>query len=225
MVTNRIKPSIAIVGGTGKEGKGLAYRWAQAGYSVTIGSRSIEKAEIAKNEVNTLLHKNVVFSDLNENAVEKAEIIVITVPYSAHRNILEALKDKLKGKVIVDVTVPLIPPAITKIKMPSEGSASQEAQNILGPQCKVISAFQNISYDLLMHDEEILCDVLVCGSDEEARLLGLQLVRDARLKGWDAGPLENSVVAEGLTSILIRLNTKYGSKSAGIKITGIDRKE
>ena len=223
MVTNGIKPSIAIVGGTGKEGKGLAFRWAQAGYTVTVGSRNIEKAEVAKNELNRILHRNAVCADTNDSAVEKAEVIVITVPYSAHRNILETLKERLQGKVIIDVTVPLVPPAVTKVQMPSEGSAAQEAQKILGPECRVVSAFQNISHDLLMNNDEIQCDVFVCGTDNEARLIGLNLAKDAGLTGWDAGPIENSVVVEGLTSILIGLNKQYGSKSSGIKITGINR--
>ena len=224
MFSNETKPIIAIVGGTGKEGKGLALRWAKAGYKVIIGSRDYERAEKVKNELNVLLNNPVIYADTNESAVEKAEVIVITVPYGAHRSILESLKERLRRKVIVDVTVPLIPPEITKVQMPIDGSASQEALKILGSGSRIISAFQNISYDLLMNNEEIQCDVFVCASDQEARMIGLTLVKDAGLTGWDAGPLENSVIAEGLTSILIGLNKKYGSKSAGIKITGIDRK-
>jgi len=224
MFSNETKPIIAIVGGTGKEGKGLALRWAKAGYKVIIGSREYEKAEKVKNELNVLLNNFTIFADTNENAVEKAEVIVITVPYGAHRSILESLKESIRGKVIIDVTVPLVPPEITKVQMPIDGSASQEALKILGSGSRIISAFQNISYDLLMNNEEIQCDVFVCASDQEARMIGLTLVKDAGLTGWDAGPLENSVIAEGLTSILIGLNKKYGSKSAGIKITGIDRK-
>ena len=223
MFSNETKPIIAIVGGTGKEGKGLALRWAKAGYKVIIGSRDYERAEKVKNELNVLLNNPVIYADTNESAVEKAEVIVITVPYGAHRSILESLKERLRRKVIVDVTVPLIPPEITKVQMPVDGSASLEALKILGSESRIISAFQNISYDLLMNNEEILCDVFVCGTDQEARMIGLTLVKDAGLTGWDAGPLENSVIAEGLTSILIGLNKRHGSKSAGIKITGIDR--
>jgi 8-hydroxy-5-deazaflavin:NADPH oxidoreductase len=112
---------------------------------------------------------------------------------------------------------------VTKVQVPAAGSAAQEAQKIIGVDCKIASAFHNISYDLLMKDEKILCDVLVCGIDEETRQAVLELVKDAGLIGWDAGPLENSVVAESLTSILIHINKKYKARNAGIKITGIVR--
>jgi len=219
MVIN--KESIAIIGGTGKEGKGLALRWAKSGYQVTIGSRNLEKAEAARDELNGILKNHIVSANTNEKAAQSADIIVFTVPYSAHKQILESLKPSLQGKTIIDVTVPLVPPQISSVKMPMEGSASQEAQHVLGPGCKIVSAFQNISYDLLMRDSKIDCDVLVCATDDDAKIIGLRLVEDAGLIGWDAGPIENSVVVEGMTSILIGLNKKYGSKNAGIKITGI----
>jgi NADPH-dependent F420 reductase len=214
---------IAIVGGTGKEGKGLAFRWGKAGYRVIIGSRNLEKAQMAVNEIISLLPPN---SDLtgetNESAVKQADVVVITVPYQAHRDILTLLKTALQEKIVIDVTVPLVPPLVTKVQMPLAGSAAQEALKILGQGCRVASAFQNISYDLLLNDAPVLCDVLVCGTDQDTRHTVLELVKDAGLTGWDAGSLENSVVAEGLTSILINLNKIYHSRTAGIKITGID---
>jgi NADPH-dependent F420 reductase len=214
---------IAIVGGTGKEGKGLAFRWGKAGHRVIIGSRNLEKAQLAVNEIKILLPPNSELSgNTNELALKQADIVVITVPYQAHRDILTALTTELQGKIIIDVTVPLVPPQVTKVQMPVDGSAAQEAQKILGQGCKVASAFQNISYDLLLNDAPILCDVLVCSAELETRQIVLELVKDAGLTGWDAGPLENSVVVEGLTSILINLNKKYHSHTAGIKITGID---
>jgi NADPH-dependent F420 reductase len=219
---NMPNKKIALVGGTGKEGKGLAFRWAKAGHEVIIGSRSLEKAQLAVAEITSSLPSNLrLFAETNENAVERADFVVITVPYSAHKDILTALKGKLKKKIIIDVTVPLIPPQVTKVQVPTAGSAAQEAQKIIGADCKVASAFHNISYDLLMKDEPILCEVLVCGIDEETRQSVLELVMDAGLIGWDAGPLENSVVAESLTSILIHINKKYKAHNAGIKITGI----
>jgi NADPH-dependent F420 reductase len=217
------KLKIAIIGGTGKEGKGLAFRWGKAGHRVVIGSRNLEKAQFAVDEIKPLLPNNSLLTgDINESAIKQADIVVITVPYQAHREILNALKNELQGKIIIDVTVPLVPPHVTKVQMPSDGSAAQETQMILGLGCKVASAFQNISYDLLLNDAPILCDVLVCCSDEQTRQIVLGLVKDAGLSGWDAGPLENSVVVEGLTSILININRKYHSRTAGIKITGID---
>ena len=216
---------IAIIGGTGKEGKGLAYRWAKAGHEVTIGSRQVEKAQIAADEVNAMLGEgkgNVVGLE-NLQAADWCDIVTLTVPFAAHKPMLESLKDVVKGKIFIDVTVPLVPPKVSMVQMPEAGSAGKEAQEILGIETPVISAFQNISYERLIKDGDIDCDVLVCGSSKDARNTVLQLVEDAGMKGWDAGVLENSMVVEGLTSILININKKYGSKEAGIKITGVPR--
>lgn len=222
MTDSPITTSIAVLGGTGKEGKGLAYRWAKAGYSILIGSRTPEKAEAAAAEIRDLLGgKGNVEGTTNLAAAQAAEIIVLTVPYAAHRPTLEGVKDALQGKLLVDVTVPLVPPKVTRVQMPPDGSAAQEAHRILGEGVEVTSAFQNISYEHLLREEPVECDVLVTGTSLAARAKTLELVAAAGLVGWDAGPIENSVVAEGLTSVLIGINKQYGSKSAGIKITGI----
>lgn len=218
--------TIAIIGGTGKEGKGLAYRWVKAGYPVVIGSRNAEKAFAAVEELSAKLtdqEKQLLTGMENSEAVRKAGIAVLTVPYQFHRDILTALKDDLAGKYLLDVTVPLVPPKVSTVQIPPEGSVSLQAQKILGDATPVISAFQNISFELLLSDEKIECDVLVCGADKESRKVGLKLVKAAGLKGWNAGPLENSIVAEGFTSILIRINKQAGTKSAGIQITGVPR--
>jgi hypothetical protein len=217
--------TIAVLGGTGKEGKGLAYRWAKAGYRVLIGSRSSERAVTAASEIMQLLEgsTSVVGMD-NHEAAEQANIIVLTVPYSAHRSTLEAVKDALKGKLLIDVTVPLVPPKVTKVQMPAAGSAAQEAKEIVGEGVEVVAAFQNISHEHLLSDDEAGCDVLVTGSSKDARTEALKLVEAAGLTGWDAGPIENSVVVEGLTSVLIHINKQYDSTHAGIKITGASKK-
>ena len=215
--------SIAVLGGTGKEGKGLAFRWAKAGYKVTIGSRDIEKARTAAAELNQLLGSNAVEGQDNLTAAQKASLVVLTVPYSAHRTTLETVKDVLQGKILVDVTVPLVPPKVTRVQMPSAGSAAQEAKEILGEGVEVVDAFQSISYEHLMFGDEVPCDVLVTGSSKEARTQVINLVEAAGLTGWDAGPIENSVVVEGLTSLLIYINKQYGSTHAGIKITGVHK--
>ena len=216
--------TIAIVGGTGKEGKGLAYRWARAGYKIIIGSRSKEKADAAAQELLQLLGKTCPVSGAaNPDAVQAADLVVMTVPFSVHMDMLESLRPFVGGKILVDVTVPLVPPKVTRVQMPPAGSAAQEAQGILGEAAQVVSAFQNISYEHLLNDEELECDVLVCGSSKAARGVVLALVKAAGLVGWDAGPLENSVVVEGMTSILIGLNKQYGVQAAGIRITGIVR--
>ena len=215
---------IAILGGTGKEGKGLALRWAKAGYHILIGSRSIEKANAAALELQDLLgNKLFVEGTTNLKAAERANIVVLTVPYSAHRTTLENVKEALQGKILVDVTVPLVPPALAKVQMPPSGSAAQEAHLLLGDNVQVTSAFQNVSYKHLLHGETIECDVLVTGTSQEARAETLQLVNAAGLTGWDAGPIENSAVVEGLTSVLININKLYGSTNAGIKIIGVDK--
>jgi len=216
--------TIGILGGTGKEGKGLAYRWAKAGYRVIIGSRSVEKAEGAANELLGLLKDAHISGRDNLQAAQEADLLVLTVPFAVHKETLTYLKEALKGKILIDVTVPLVPPRVTRVQMPPAGSAAQEAQEILGPDVQVVSAFQNISYEHLLKGEDVDCDVLVCGGNKASRAEVLQLVKDAGLVGWDAGPLENSVIAEGLTSILIGLNKQYGVPSSGIRITGIDRK-
>jgi hypothetical protein len=213
--------SIAVLGGTGKEGKGLAYRWARAGYHVFIGSRDAEKAKTAADEVRGMLGDGVSINGLgNLEAAKEANIVVLSVPYSAHRSTLESVKEELKGKILVDVTVPLVPPKVSTVQMPAAGSAAQEAQEIVGEGVEVCAAFQNISHEHLLDNSNVECDVLITGTSKNARAEVVKLVEAAGLTGWDAGPIENSVVVEGLTSVLIGINKKYGSTHAGIKITG-----
>ncbi len=214
--------TIAILGGTGKEGKGLAYRWARAGYKVLIGSRTHQKAVAAAEELSMMLGGQALIEGLeNLEAAQSADISILTVPYAAHRTTLESVKDAVQGKLLIDVTVPLVPPKVSKVQMPEAGSAAQEAQQILGEGVEVCSAFQNISHEHLLGDENVECDVLVTGTSKDARAEAIKLVEAAGLTGWDAGPIENSVVVEGLTSVLIGINKKYGSTHAGIKITGV----
>ncbi len=217
--------TIAVLGGTGKEGKGLAYRWAKAGYKVLIGSRSEERAVTAASEIMELAEGSTsIVGTSNKEAAQLADIVVVSVPYAAHRETLESVKDVLKGKILIDVTAPLVPPKVTKVQMPPAGSAAQEAKEIVGEGVEVVAAFQNISHEHLLKDEFIECDVLVTGTSKDARGEVLKLVEAAGLVGWDAGPIENSVVLEGLTSVLININKQYGSTHAGIKITGANQK-
>lgn len=214
--------TIGIIGGTGREGNGLAYRWAKAGHQVIIGSRSEEKALAAAADLAAMLPQDAkILGMTNAEAVARCDIAVLTVPFSAHAETLTALKDLLKGKILIDVTVPLNPAKVTRVSMPPEGSAAQQAQKILGEEVQVVAAFQNIAYEHLLNDEKVECDVLVCGTGKEARRTVIGLVQDVGLTGWDAGVIENAVVLEGLTSILIGLNIQHKVSSAGIKITGI----
>jgi len=218
---------IGIIGGTGKEGKGLAYRWVQAGHEVIIGSRQKEKAQKAVDELTQQLQDGaeLLHGMENREAVMACDIAVVSVPYSGHRATLEDLKDVLDGKIIIDVVVPLMPPKVTKVQMPEAGSVAQEAQAILGDNCHVVDAFQNISHERLMGKGDVDCDVLVCGKGKAAREVVLGLVADTGLHGWDAGPIENAVVVEGLTSILIGLNIQHKVHASGIRITGLPSRD
>jgi NADPH-dependent F420 reductase len=222
-----IMTRIAIIGGTGKEGKGLAYRWALAGHEIIIGSRSVEKAQMAADNVNSLLRPGLVKVSGLENiqAADWADIVCLTVPFSAHMPMLEYIRDAIRGKILIDVSVPIVPPKVTIAQMPLAGSAGKEAQEILGEDAAVVIAFQNISYERLFRLGDIDCDVLVCGSPREARETVISLVEEAGMTAWDAGPLANAMVVEGLTSVLLHINRKYGSKEAGIKITGVQKGE
>lgn len=219
-----MKYTIGIIGGTGKEGSGLAYRWALAGHKVIIGSRQEEKALAA---VDTLFEKigeqEVELSGTsNAEAVKACDIAVLTVPFSAHASTLEGLKEELQGKLLIDVCVPLVPPKVSKVQMPPEGSAALQAKAILGPEVQVVDAFQTIAFEHLLSGEEIKCDVLVAGGNKESREIVIGLAENIGLKAWDAGVIENTVVVEGMTSILIGLNMKYKVPSSGIRITGIE---
>ena len=215
--------TLAILGGTGHEGSGLGLRWAKAGHTVLIGSRTAEKAQAAAAELNAKLGADSVRGLDNLSAAQQGEVIVLTVPYSAHAATIESVRDAVQGKIFVDVTVPLVPPKVSRVQMPAAGSASQEAQNLLGPNVRVVTAFQSISAEHLKDSgHPIDCDVLVCGDDKEAKAVVIALAKDAGMQAWDAGPLANAVIPEGLTSVLIGLNIRYKVKSSGIKITGIN---
>ena len=219
-----MKYTIGIIGGTGKEGSGLAYRWALAGHKVIIGSRQEEKALAA---VDTLFEKigeqEVELSGTsNAEAVKACDIAVLTVPFSAHASTLEGLKEELQGKLLIDVCVPLVPPKVSKVQMPPEGSAALQAKAILGPEVQVVDAFQTIAFEHLLSGEEIECDGLIAGGNKESREIVIGLAENIGLKAWDAGVIENTVVVEGMTSILIGLNMKYKVPSSGIRITGIE---
>jgi 8-hydroxy-5-deazaflavin:NADPH oxidoreductase len=215
-------PVVAVIGGSGKEGRGLAYRLLRAGYPVIIGSRSAEKADLAAQALRERLPPPVnVEGTTNAGATEQASIVIITVPYDAHTAILESIKSFVPGRLLIDATVPLQPGKPMRVRMPAAGSAALETREVLGEACEIAAAFHTISHEHLLKDDPIDCDVLVTGTSPEARNRTLELVAAAGLRGWDAGALENSCVPEGLTSLLIHINKKYGSRHAGIRITGV----
>jgi NADPH-dependent F420 reductase len=223
-VSFNLPKTIGIIGGTGKEGKGLAYRWAKAGFTVFIGSRQFDKAQNAAADVNRLLGVEEQVKGIeNEEVAKISDLLVITVPYAAHTSMCEFVKPYAQGKIVIDVTVPLVPPKVSRAQMPPEGSATKQAQLIMGENVQVVAAFQNISYEHLLEDEPVECDVIVCGGKKAAREIVISLVEAAGLVGWDGGTVENAMVIEGFTSILIGLNKQYAVSSAGIQITGIPR--
>lgn len=215
---------IAILGGTGKEGKGLAHRWARAGHEIIIGSRSLEKAQAAAQDVNAGAGRDAATGLGNPEAARAADLVVLTVPYAAQQDTLEAARDGLAGKILVITTVPIDPANVRRVTIPPGGSASAAAQAQLGPEVRVVSAFQNVAYERLLHDEEVDCDVLVTGNDKDAKAQVIALAREAGMTAWDGGPIENAVVAEALTSVLININIRNKVKSSGIRITGVPGK-
>jgi NADPH-dependent F420 reductase len=218
------KYSICVVGGTGAEGSGLALRWAHAGHKVAIGSRDESKAKTAAGELNAILGGDRIAGVENAKGAAAAEIVVLTVPFASQVATVGGLKEQLPGKILIDVTVPLVPPKVSTVQLPETDSCVVNVQKMLGASVRVVSAFQNVSaHKLRKLDYAIDCDVLVACDDREAREIGIALAKDAGLRGIDAGPLANSVVAESLTSALIWINRKYKVPDAGIRITGLDR--
>ena len=212
---------IAVLGGTGKEGSGLATRWAHAGHTVIIGSRDADKARRAAEDVTLALGSVTVDGASNLDAATRADVVVLTVPYAAHKDTLLSVKDALAGKVVVDVTVPINPADFLRVMVPPGGSASKEAQGLLDNGARVVAAFQNISATHLKKlDTVVDCDVLVCGDDGAAKQIVMRLVADVGMKAWDAGPLDNAVVVEGMTTVLLGINRRHKVKGAGIRITG-----
>ncbi|MFT5487621.1 MAG: NADPH-dependent F420 reductase [Paracoccaceae bacterium] len=208
-------PVIAVIGGTGAEGSGLAARWAGAGYRVIVGSRNAENAAEAAEAIGAEGMDNAA-------AVAVCDIAVLTVPYAAQRATLTDLRDELQGKILVDVTVPLVPPKVMRVQLPEEGCAALVAQAVLGENVRVVSAFQNVSAGHLKDPGYVIdCDVLITGDDPAARAEVVKLATAAGLNGIEAGPLDNAVAAEAMTSLLIWMNRKYKSPGAGIRITAL----
>jgi NADPH-dependent F420 reductase len=217
------KPVIAVLGGTGKEGNGLALRWAHRGYSVVLGSRTADRAQEAAVVMNATLGISGVRGMNNADAAAAATVVVLAVPFSAQQSTVSELGQFLEGKILIDVTVPLVPPRVGVAQLPEGRSAVQAVQERLGDGVRVVSAFQNISaHHLTQLDAEIECDVLVCADDPEAADFVVGLAQDIGLRAWNAGALANSAVAEGLTSVLITLNRRYKVPGAGIRITGLE---
>jgi hypothetical protein len=222
MGNNQEIDKISIIGGTGALGSGLAKRWALAGYQIIIGSRNDAKADQAAAALRKTLPSASIAGMENLAAARAADIAVLTVPFAHQKPTLERIQPGLAGKILVDTTVPLVPPKVARVSLPEEGSAAVRAQQILGPTVEVVSAFQNVAADLMATDQELACDVLVAGDNPDSRQLVIDLAGKANFQAWHAGALANSAAMEALTSVLIFMNKRYSCDHAGIRITGID---
>ena len=217
------RETIAILGGTGDLGTGLAIRWAKAGHRIVIGSRTLAKAENAVAELERIRPRSEpdqYAAMENPDAARAGEIVVLTVPAAHQLATLESVRGGLAGKILIDVTVPLKPPRVGTVQLPPEGSAGKRAQELLGRKVQVVTAFQNVAAHLLKENVKVECDVLVCGDKRAARQRVIELAEAAGMSAWHAGPIENSAAAEALTSVLIQINRRHDISHSGIKIVG-----
>jgi 8-hydroxy-5-deazaflavin:NADPH oxidoreductase len=217
------KLHVAIIGGTGPLGSGLGRRLLLAGHGVVIGSRTAAKAEAAAAALAGAASPGRLRGADNAAAAKLGQVVFITVPWASQAAILEAIKPHLAGKLVVDTTVPLVPPKVARVQLPEQHSAAVAAQMLLGPQVRVVSAFHNVAAQKLAGDGPIDCDVLVFGDAPKDRQIVVELAQGMGLDAVHAGPLANSVAAEALTSVLIGINRNYKVDGAGIRITGIAR--
>ena len=214
------KETVAILGGTGDLGTGLAIRWSKAGHKIVIGSRTLEKAQAAITALHEISPETPAEAMENFDAAKAGDIVVLTVPAEHQESTLSSVKENLTGKILIDVTVPLVPPKVGTVQLPPEGSAGKRAQMLLGEEVMVVSAFQNIAAHLLKEDVQIECDVLVAGNKKAARQRVIEMIESAGMVGWHAGPIDNAAAAEALTSILIQINRSGILSHSGIKIIG-----
>jgi NADPH-dependent F420 reductase len=212
---------IAVLGGTGKEGRGLALRWAKAGHAVVLGSREVERARAKAGELSAAVGRQVDGAD-NASAVAGADVVLLAVPYSGHAALLSELRPSLQGKLVVDITVPLQPPRVREVHLPAGQAAALEAQTILGADARVVSALHHVSSVHLGDlDRALEGDVFVCGDDEGARTVVVSLVGELGLRGVDAGPLRNAIALESFTCVLLHINKKYKVEGASLRVVGL----
>jgi NADPH-dependent F420 reductase len=218
---SELLPTVGILGGTGKEGAGLALRWARNGYTLIIGSRSPERAAQAAEDLRAKVPGANVRGTDNAQAARDGDIVILTVPHDAQLSTLEGVKDQLKGKVLVDATARV---DWRKPSPPQGKGAARMAQELLGPEVRVVAAFQNIPASALVRPEAKLeSDVLVCGDDAQARADVVRLAEGAGMDAYEAGGLDNGIVVEGLTALIISMNKRYKSNVCGVRVTGVEK--
>ena len=210
--------TIGILGGSGALGSGLSYRLGKAGYQVVIGSRNPGKASEKVNEINQRLKQEKISIESNYLAAEKSDLVILAVPFSNHRVIVEEIAPVVQKKIVLDTTVPLVPPKVARVQLPEYGSVAKKTQELLGKEVRVVSAFQNVAASHLDGDDALLGEILVFGNNKDARETIIGLIQEIGMKGWHAGSIDNSVVAESMTSVLIFMNKFYNMEGAGINI-------
>lgn len=207
--------TIAVIGGTGQLGSALAWRLAKAGHTVIIGSRAAESASARAAELG-----HGIVGMANADAARDGAIVLVTVPFSAQAATLAEIKPHVAGKIVVDTTVPLVPPKVMRVQLPEEGSAAACASKLLGKDVRLVAAFHNVAAHRLAEEGEVDCDILVFGDEKAARAEVVALADAVGLRGIHAGPLVNAAAAEAMTSLLIFINKNYRVDGAGIRITG-----
>jgi 8-hydroxy-5-deazaflavin:NADPH oxidoreductase len=216
--------SIAIIGGTGKEGFAIAARFAKAGFRTIIGSRSSEKAINAAYNLNTEFNVLTAEGSTNRDATAKADIVLLAVPYDGMKPILEDIKPVTSGKIVINIASSLDAEKKSRARINPSGSIAMEIQTFLGPDAKVVDAFQNISPEQLeKFDEKIETNVLVVGADRETRDMIIGMIKKIGIDAYDAGTIQNAVVVETMTAALIAINIRYKIKGAGIQLIGVPR--
>ncbi len=212
---------IAVLGGTGALGFGLVHRLARAGFKVAIGSRDPARAGEKVAEARAAAPGAEVFAATYAEVVRWADVAALSVPFASHDEILEKIADVLPGRILIDVTAPVKPPKVFVVQLPGGRSVAEATQERLGPQVRVVSAFQNVAATKLVEEGDADCDVLVTGDDVETRKAVMSLVAAIGLKPINAGPIANALAAEALTAVLIGINRWHKADHAGIRITGL----
>jgi NADPH-dependent F420 reductase len=221
-----IRP-IAIIGGTGPAGMGLAFRWARAGENIIIGSRDTERAQIAAAAIQQRVGAQANVSGMeNSAACLAADILMLTVPFEGQATLLKQLKASISpGSILIDATVPLatgVGGRATRTLGVWQGSAAQQAAELVPKEVSVVAAFHNVSAELLNTDAPLDCDVIVCSDDPDAAQLTRELAaKIPGVRALDGGKLENARIVEQITALLIGLNIRHKGSHAGIRITGL----
>jgi NADPH-dependent F420 reductase len=217
---NEGKPSLAVIGGTGDLGSGLARMWASAGYPVILGSRSKGRAEDAARDL-AAQTQGQVSGNKNRFAAAAADIVVLCIPFANHDETVDEIEPAMSGKILVDAVVPLMPPKVSIVQLPPTGSPALVAQKRLGETVQVAAAFHNVGAKKLHDGHRADCDVLVFADDIAVREKVIELANVVATRGIHGGVLANAVAAEAMTSVLIAINRRYKIPGAGIRITGL----